>query len=106
MQYKVKFTLSKHEIISTRGYTSLEWIDENGRCPEYCMSAEILVIGSLNMDLVVSADRRPKVGETILGNSFSTYPGGKGANQAVAAARLGAQVRLSAVSVRMILATH
>ena len=58
------------------------------------MSAEILVVGSLNMDLVVSTDRRPKVGETILGNSFSTYPGGKGANQAVAAARLGAQVKL------------
>jgi ribokinase len=58
------------------------------------MSAEILVIGSMNMDLVVSTDRRPNVGETILGNTFSTYPGGKGANQAVAAARLGAQVRM------------
>ncbi len=46
------------------------------------------------MDLVVTAPRNPEVGETILGNDFHTYPGGKGANQSVAAARLGGQVKL------------
>ncbi|OGO34090.1 MAG: ribokinase [Chloroflexi bacterium RBG_16_54_18] len=46
------------------------------------------------MDLVVQAPRHPAVGETILGNDFCTFPGGKGANQAVAASRLGAQVRI------------
>lgn len=52
----------------------------------------ICVIGSCSMDLVVTSDKRPKAGETVLGKSFQTVPGGKGANQAVAAARLGAQV--------------
>lgn len=46
------------------------------------------------MDLVTSANRIPKVGETVLGDSFHTVPGGKGANQAVAAARLGADVTM------------
>lgn len=49
----------------------------------------ILVIGSLNMDLIIDAPRMPAQGETILGSGFQTAPGGKGANQAVAAARLG-----------------
>lgn len=53
---------------------------------------DILVIGSINADLVFQTDRRPEAGETVLGNSFITVPGGKGANQAVAAARLGAKV--------------
>lgn len=53
---------------------------------------EIIVIGSVNMDLVVRAPRIPAPGETILGGRFETIPGGKGANQAVAAARLGGQV--------------
>lgn len=52
----------------------------------------ICVIGSLNMDLVVRTPRFAQPGETILGGPFATYPGGKGANQAVAAARLGADV--------------
>lgn len=52
---------------------------------------KICVVGSINMDLVVSADTYPRPGETILGHSFITNPGGKGANQAVAAARLGAE---------------
>ena len=56
------------------------------------MSASIIVIGSLNMDLVVTTPRHPKMSETILGTSFETFPGGKGANQAIAASRLGAQV--------------
>jgi len=53
---------------------------------------KMTVIGSSSMDLVVTASKRPKKGETILGDSFKTVPGGKGANQAVAAARLGAEV--------------
>jgi ribokinase len=53
------------------------------------MSKAIVVVGSLNMDLVVRAPRQPTPGETILGGPFHTIPGGKGANQAVAIARLG-----------------
>jgi ribokinase len=52
----------------------------------------LTVIGSINMDLVVTAPEIPKVGETILGRDFKQYPGGKGANQAVAAARLNVPV--------------
>ncbi|KJH86771.1 ribokinase [Pseudomonas fluorescens] len=58
------------------------------------MPAKVVVIGSLNMDLVTRAPRLPRGGETLIGESFSTIPGGKGANQAVAAARLGAQVAM------------
>ncbi len=54
----------------------------------------IVVVGSINMDLVTQAARFAGPGETILGKHFSTLPGGKGANQAVAAARLGAEVAL------------
>jgi ribokinase len=50
----------------------------------------VVIIGSVNMDLVVRAPRIPARGETILGGEFTTIPGGKGANQAVAVARLGA----------------
>ncbi len=52
----------------------------------------ICVIGSCSMDIVVTSNKRPKAGETVLGTSLQTVPGGKGANQAVAAARLGAHV--------------
>ena len=52
----------------------------------------IAVVGSSNMDLVVKSNRIPATGETILGGDFIMAPGGKGANQAVAAAKLGAQV--------------
>ena len=55
---------------------------------------KIAVIGSASMDLVVTSPKRPVAGETVLGNSFNTVPGGKGANQAVAAARLGADVSM------------
>ena len=56
----------------------------------------LVVIGSLNMDLTVRAPRLPRPGETILGTDFYQAPGGKGGNQAVAAARLGGRVRMVA----------
>ena len=55
---------------------------------------EVVIVGSLNMDLVARAPRLPVPGETLLGRTFSTVPGGKGANQAVAAARLGARTAM------------
>ena len=53
---------------------------------------KIVVIGSSNTDMVIKSDRLPKPGETILGGNFLMNHGGKGANQAVAAARLGSEV--------------
>jgi ribokinase len=53
------------------------------------LTARIVVLGSLNLDLVVRVSRLPQTGETVLGGRLGNYPGGKGANQAVAAARLG-----------------
>jgi ribokinase len=58
------------------------------------MTARVTVVGSLNMDLVVRAPHIPQPGETIIGSDFHTVPGGKGANQAVAAARMGAHVSM------------
>jgi len=55
---------------------------------------DIVVLGSLNMDLVVRTERMPRPGETVRGEDFTTVPGGKGANQAAAAARLGATVEM------------
>ena len=55
---------------------------------------DLVVLGSLNMDLVVRAERMPRPGETIRGTEFRTVPGGKGANQAAAAARMGAKVEM------------
>ncbi|MCD8359284.1 MAG: PfkB family carbohydrate kinase, partial [Acidaminococcaceae bacterium] len=55
---------------------------------------KIAVIGSCSIDLTVEADKRPTAGETIIGSQLIVSPGGKGANQAVAAARLGAQVHM------------
>ncbi|NJQ05381.1 ribokinase [Streptomyces lonarensis] len=57
---------------------------------------EVLVVGSANADLVVGVERRPGAGETVLGTDLAVHPGGKGANQAVAAARLGAVTALLA----------
>lgn len=57
---------------------------------------QLTVVGSINLDLVATAERLPRPGETITDAGFARYPGGKGANQAVAAARLGASVRMVA----------
>ncbi len=56
--------------------------------------SEIVVVGSINTDLVFVSQKRPKAGETILGDEFLTIPGGKGANQAVASAKLGKDVSI------------
>lgn len=58
------------------------------------MTKKITVIGSINMDLVTQTDIVPNMGETVLGQQFFTIPGGKGANQAVAAAKMGAEVHM------------
>ena len=58
------------------------------------MPPELTVVGSINLDLVARVETLPRAGETVVGGSFARYPGGKGANQAVAAARLGALVRM------------
>ncbi|WFB09435.1 ribokinase [Streptomyces sp. LX-29] len=57
---------------------------------------DLVVVGSANADLVVGVERRPAAGETVLGSDLAVHPGGKGANQAVAAARLGARTALLA----------
>jgi len=58
------------------------------------MNVDVVVIGSINVDLVVHADRLPRPGETVQGGRFEEHFGGKGANQAVAAARAGARVAM------------
>ena len=60
------------------------------------VSGRVLVVGSVNVDLVVQAERLPAPGETVLGGTFSRFHGGKGGNQAVASARLGVPVMLVA----------
>lgn len=57
---------------------------------------DLLVVGSANADLVIGVERRPAPGETVLGSDLVIHPGGKGANQALAAARLGARSALLA----------
>ena len=56
------------------------------------MAGKIVILGVFVADTAYRADRAPRMGETILGNSFALGPGGKGSNQAVAAAKLGADV--------------
>ena len=60
------------------------------------MGGTIVVVGSTNTDMVIKANHLPQPGETVLGGKFFMFPGGKGANQSVAAARLGGQVTLVA----------
>ncbi len=71
--------------------------DTNGRSAnseEIELDTELVVVGSANLDLVVEVARVPSVGETVLGGDLIRVPGGKGANQAVAAARLGRSVAM------------
>ena len=58
------------------------------------MSGEILIVGSLNMDMVMNMDRMPVTGETVLGNDFTHIPGGKGATPACAAGKLGGRAKM------------
>jgi ribokinase len=58
------------------------------------VTPRIAVVGSINLDLVAHSERLPRPGETVTGATFGRYPGGKGANQAVACARLGAEVTM------------
>ena len=58
------------------------------------MTVSLTVVGSINLDLVAQVERLPRPGETLSATAFARIPGGKGANQAVAAARLGAEVTL------------
>ena len=63
------------------------------------MSApRIITVGSVNLDLVAACETLPRPGETVTGATFAQYPGGKGANQALAARRLGAEIAAAAVS--------
>jgi ribokinase len=56
--------------------------------------AKVVVVGSINMDMVVTTPKLPDLGETLIGSGFSTHPGGKGANQAVTVAKLGGEVNM------------
>lgn len=58
------------------------------------MTVELTVVGSINLDFVVRLERLPRPGETVTARDFARLPGGKGANQAVAASRLGAKVTM------------
>ena len=60
----------------------------------HAVQKPIVVVGSVTMDMVTRTPRIPKIGQTVIGTGFETTPGGKGANQAVAAARLGYPVHM------------
>src|SRR6266571_3946571 len=62
--------------------------------PASALIGRVIVVGSINVDLVLSVPRLPRPGETVTGGTFARHHGGKGANQAVAAARAGGTVRL------------
>lgn len=61
-------------------------------CSPADLMKKILVVGSSNTDLIIKVSEIPRPGETLLGRDFQSFPGGKGANQAVAAARAGGDV--------------
>src|SRR5437879_2757336 len=67
---------------------------DNAREPTMKDKPRVVVVGSLVFDFVATAEWLPQKGETLLGRSFGMFPGGKGANQAVQAGRLGAEVHL------------
>jgi ribokinase len=69
-------------------------MNDSGLTMETLKMYKVIVAGSINMDVVAFADRHPNIGETVLGNSIEFFPGGKGANQAVAAVRAGAETLL------------
>ena len=69
--------------------------DDRTRASRCRVAKPVLVIGSLNMDLVARCEHLPRTGQTVFGTDFFTAAGGKGANQAVAAARLGARVAMA-----------
>jgi ribokinase len=66
----------------------------DGSSPDRPDTVSLTVVGSINLDLVTFCERLPRPGETVSGARFERHPGGKGANQAVAAARLGSAVRM------------
>lgn len=68
--------------------------ERGGRVPDRGLPYDVLVVGSLNMDLTLRVHRGPRPGETMLAKESALHPGGKGGNQAVAAARLGCRVRM------------
>jgi len=69
-------------------------IDTGNHARDTCPMGTVVVVGSLNVDLVVGLDRMPDPGETVMGRTLDQHAGGKGLNQAVAAARLGAHVEM------------
>ena len=76
---------------SSRSCPKISW-----RMAAQILDRRVVVVGSANMDMVVSCERFPRPGETVLADKFGMYPGGKGANQAVACAKLGGNVALLA----------
>jgi len=72
------------------------WARQRSLCDDRPVRRAVVVVGSVNVDLVVAAPRLPRPGETVVGERLERHGGGKGANAAVAAARLGADVELVA----------
>src|SRR5262245_50453435 len=82
------------QIFADRTALAFQPRGRRGRLQPRCMKPEIVVVGSLNLDLVIELGRFPQPGETVIGSSLKTFCGGKGANQAYAAAKLGAHVAM------------